>query len=315
MYVDNKKILITGASGFIGSKLCEIAEEQGWIVKKAVRNSSCDKDFVIGELSETTEWTPALEKVDVVVHLAARAHILNESSVNPLEDYRRINVEATLNLARQSIKNGIKRFVFISSIGVNGNRNIRPFTEDDPPNPIEPYAVSKYEAEQGLQKLAHASDMELVIIRPPLVYGPNAPGNFRRLIELLNHGIPLPLGAIKSKRTFVALDNLVDLIMTCTTHPAAANQIFLAGDDRDISIKDLLRILGNALGKPPVMLYIPEKLLRVIAGIIGKQDMVRRLCDSLQVDITKARKLLEWSPPVDIETALKKTAEHYIKIK
>jgi len=311
--LEDKKILITGANGFIGSRLSEYAIENGWYVRKAVRSSSFDGEIAVDEITEKTKWTKALDEIDVVVHLAARAHILKEISTNPLENYRRVNVEGTLNLARQAAEKGVKRFVFISSIGVNGNCNTRPFTEDDVPNPVEPYAISKYEAEQCLRKLADKSGMELVVIRPPLVYGPNVPGNFRRLIGLINKRIPLPLGLINNKRTFVALDNLVDLIMCCSTHPAAANQIFLAGDGRDISIKELLQILGDALGKPPILLPVPKKILNVIALIIGKQEEMRRLCDSLQVDISKARKLLRWSPTVNMEIALRKTAESFRK--
>ena len=310
---ENIKILITGATGFVGRRLSDLAIEHGWCIRKVVRSSSYNDDFAVGEINEKTDWIKALDKIDVVVHLAARAHILKETTTNPLENYRRINVEGTLNLARQAAANGIKRFVFISSIGVNGNCNTRPFTEDDPPNPVEPYAISKYEAEKYLQKLANESGMELVIIRPPLVYGPNVPGNFRRLIRLVDRRIPLPLGAIKNKRTFVALDNLVDLIMCCVTNSKAANQIFLAGDDRDISIKELLLILGEALGKPPILLPVPEVLLNIVSVMVGKQHEMRRLCDSLQVDVSKARKLLGWTPPVDTEVALQKTAEHYMQ--
>jgi nucleoside-diphosphate-sugar epimerase len=200
----------------------------------------------------------------------------------------------------------VKRFLFISSIGVNGNINTRPFTEDDEPNPAEPYALSKWEAEQGLWEIQRETGMEVVIIRPPLVYGPNAPGNFGSLMRWVEKGLPLPLGAIDNQRSLVALDNLVDLIITCIDHPAAANQVFLAGDGEDLSTTELLRGVARAMGKSAHLIPVPPSLLMLGATLLGKKAVAQRLLGSLQVDISKARRLLGWQPPVSVEEGLRR---------
>jgi len=266
----------------------------------------------MGNLSADNQWQDCLAGVKVVIHTAGRAHVLRETSIDPLAEFRRVNVEATLNLAQQATEAGVRRFIFISSIGVNGNFSETPFTETDIPHPVEPYAISKFEAEQGLHQISQSSGMEVVIIRPPLVYGPDAPGNFKRLMQLAQQGIPLPLGAIHNKRSLVALDNLVDLIMLCLSHPAAANQIFLAGDGEDLSTTDLLRHIRSALGKPVRLFSVSPRLLKWGASLIGKPELAQRLYESLQVDISKARQLLGWTPPVDINNYLKHTAKHFM---
>ena len=312
-------LLITGASGFIGRRLCEIVVNKGIGVRAAVRNHSSSDSFVkteqiiTGDIGSDTEWRESLEDVDCIVHLAGRAHVTRDDVTNSFTEFRRVNVEGTLNLARQAGETGVRRFVFISSIGVNGSCNLKPFTETDIPHPVEPYAISKFEAEEGLRQIAESTGMEMVIIRPPLVYGPGAPGNFGRLMRVVNKRLPLPLGAVHNKRSLVALDNLVDLIMTCITHPAATNQIFLAGDGEDQSTTALLRSLGNALGKPVWLIPIPLFLLKLGAALIGKPELFRQLCESLQVDISKARKLLGWSPLVNVDEYLKLTAEHFLE--
>ncbi len=276
-------------------------------VYSAVRcESPIENSVVVGEIGLETHWGLALTGIDVVVHLAARAHVTKESYSNPLAEFRSINTDGTLALARQAAEAGVKRFVFISSIGVNGNHNTRPFTEQDPPQPAEPYAISKLEAEQGLQELASETDMDIVIIRPPLVYGPNAPGNFGSLVRWVNKSIPLPLGAIHNQRSLVALDNLVDFIITCIDHPAAANQTFLVADGEDLSTTELLRRVGQAMGKPARLIPVPMGILKLGATVLGKKAMAQRLCGNLQVDISKAREVLGWTPPVNVKEGLRR---------
>jgi len=312
-------VLLTGSTGFIGRALLkQLNSKDGVLVRAALRRNVADmpsdiETTQVGDLSPDNKWQACLSGVTVVIHTAGRAHVVQDTVIDPLTEFRRVNVEGTLNLARQAGEAGVRRFVFISSIGVNGSRNISPFTETDTPHPVEPYAISKFEAEQGLRQIAESSGMEVVIIRPPLVYGPNAPGNFGRLMRLVHKGIPLPLGAIHNKRSLVALDNLVDLIMTCISHPAAANQIFLAGDGEDLSTTDLLRRIGNALGKPVRLFPVSSSLLKLGASLIGKPELALRLCESLQVDISKARKLLGWTPPVNVDDCLKHTAKHFLE--
>lgn len=282
----------------------------------AVRTVNLELPFevsrvTVGEISPATDWSLALADIDVVVHLAGRAHVLEENSSNPLSEFRRINTEGTLHLARAAENTGIKRFVFISSIGVLGNQSNAPFTENDIPAPMRPFAISKLEAEQGLLEIAAKSDMEVVILRPPLVYGPYAPGNFCRLLSLVSKALPLPFGALHNKRSFVALDNLVDLIVRCIDHPAAANETFLVADGEDISSSELVRCIGRALGKPVRLVPVPEVLLKVLAVMSGRREELQGLCGSLQVDISKARELLGWEPPVSLEDGLKKAAEAF----
>ncbi len=267
----------------------------------------------VGDLSANTDWSAALVGVKVVIHAAGRAHVLNDVADDPLAEFRHVNVRGTLALAQQAVQAGVKRFIFISSIGVNGNQSSRPFTVEDVPSPAEPYAVSKYEAELALHQLATETGIEVVIIRPPLVYGPNAPGNFNRLIKIVSSGVPLPLGATRNRRSLVALDNLVDLIATCVDHPAAANQTFLVSDGEDLSTTELLRRMGSALGKPARLLPVPCWMLEAGAAMLGKRALSQRLCGSLQVDISKTRELLNWTPPVSVDEALHKTAKHFLE--
>ena len=235
---------------------------------------------------------------------------MKELAVDPLTVYRQVNVEGTLALARQAALAGVRRFVFISSIGVNGNQTSVPFTADDVPCPQEPYAVSKYEAEQGLLLLADEFGMEISIIRPPLVYGLGAPGNFGSLLKWVGKGIPLPLGAVRSnRRSFVALDNLVDLIMTCIDHPAAANQTFLVADGEDVSTAELLQRMARAMDSKARLLPVPVWLLEKAASLLGKRDVARRLCGSLQVDITHTRHRLGWAPPIGLDEGLRRAVQ------
>lgn len=302
------KTLLTGATGFVGSRLAESLDslpefELTCAVRRATQ--SCrGREVVVNSLNANTDWSAALAKQQLVIHAAARAHIIKEEVSDALAEYRRVNVEGTLGLAQQAVEAGVQRFVFISSIGVNGNISSRPFTEVDQPNPVEFYAQSKWEAEQGLWKLQKDTGMEVVIIRPPLVYGAGAPGNFGALVRWISKGVPLPLGAVHNRRSLVAVDNLVDLIITCADHPEAANQVFLAGDGQDLSTTELLRGVAQALGKPARLVPVPEGLLMLSATFLGKKSMAQRLLGSLQVDISKARDVLGWQPPVSVREGL-----------
>ncbi len=308
------QILLTGATGFVGRQLLqELVKQQDLSLKIALRARGTDlvkpgiSVFAPFDLSEQTNWRDALEGTEVVIHTAARAHILNEKAKDPLEEFRKINVEGTLNLARQAASLAVKRFIFISSIGVNGKSTPahQAFSADDLPNPKDPYAISKYEAEQGLQELASKTGMELVIIRPPLIYGAGAKGNFQRLLFWLQKGLPLPLGAIKNKRSFVSIENLNSLIINCISNPRAANQIFLVSDDEDLSTTDLLRRIGNLINKPARLLPIPQVVLKCATTMLGQKEMYERLCASLLINMTKTKELLDWKPQKTVNEALK----------
>ncbi len=311
--VATRNLLITGATGFIGSRLCERAAESGWSVRRALRRAGNLDGVVVGDLGADTDWSTALQGVDAVVHLAARVHIMDEKAANALEEFRRVNLEGTLGLARAAAAQGVKRFIYLSSIKVNGE-NTAPgssFVEENPSGPSDPYAVSKYEAEQALLGLAQETDMEAVIIRPPLVYGPGVKANFRNVMRWLDKGVPLPLGAIKNKRSLVALDNLVDLVITCLDHPAAAGEIFLVSDGEDLSTPELIRRTAAAMGRPARLLPIPQGLLERAARAVGRSDLADRLCGSLQVDISKARQCLGWTPKITVDEGLRLTTSWF----
>jgi nucleoside-diphosphate-sugar epimerase len=306
-------ILVTGASGFIGQRLTVQLANQGRSVIGVVRSGSVYSpryDTVsvkrIEALDEATEWSHCLRDVSSIVHCAAVAH------EHP-GDVWSVNVAGALNLARQAAKAGVQRFVFISSIGVNGNISTSPFSEKDTPIPAGLYAQSKWEAEQRLWDIQRDSGMQVVILRPPLVYGPNAPGNFGSLVQRIDKSVPLPLGAINNKRSLIALDNLVDLIITCVDHPAAANQVFLASDGQDVSTTELLRGVGQAMGKPARLIPVPAGMLMFGSSLLGKKAAAQRLLGSLQVDISKARNVLGWEPPLSVEEGLRRCFVSEIK--
>lgn len=304
-------ILLTGATGFIGEALLTELVNRDANVSVVSRQNTLHlpdgvKQFFIQSLAANTDWSLSLEEATVVIHTAARVHVMKDSAKDPLNEFRKVNVEGTLNLARQAAAANVKRFIFISSIKVNGESTIPglPFKADGRPNPVDPYGISKWETEAGLHQLAKETGMEVVIIRPPIVYGPGVKANFHSMMRWINRGIPLPLGDIHNKRSLVALANLVDLIITCIDHPAAANQTFLAGDGEDLSTTELLQKIGVAMGKPARLIPIPASLLIFIASLLGKKAVAQRLCGSLQVDIAKARKLLGWMPPITVDEGL-----------
>lgn len=305
------RVIITGASGFIGSRVSELLRPSIHEVIEVVRAkpaSNVPENFLVRSVDRKTDWSEVFKSGDVIIHTAAVAHgkAQQVGYENSVEAFHEINVAGTLNLAQQAAAKGAYRFIFISSIGVNGDTNSRPFTEADQPAPVDLYARSKWEAEQGLRYISESTGLEVVIIRPPLVYGPNAPGNFGSLIKWVRRGVPLPLGAIYNKRTLVALDNLVDLIITCIDHPAAANEVFLAGDGEELSTTELLQGVGKAMGKPARLIPVPASILMFAAGLFGKKAVARRVLGSLQVDISRARNLLGWAPPLSVEEGLRR---------
>jgi len=312
------KVLVTGATGFLGNGLISrLVTENIYEVAAASRRSCGRKgveEFLVADLARDTPWIPALAGVDVLIHTAARVHVMEDEARDPLVAYRAVNVDGTLNLARQAAAAGVRRFIFISSIKVNGESTEagRPFTADDLPVPIDPYGISKEEAERQLRSLASKTGMEVVIIRPPLVYGPGVKANFLSMMQCLAHSIPLPFGAICNQRSLVALDNLVDLIVRCIDRPAAANQTFLVSDGDDVSTTELLERIGLALGKPAILLPVPSAWLEFSASLFGQQGLALRLCGSLQVDISKTRSMLGWAPPCTMEEELGKTARAFL---
>jgi nucleoside-diphosphate-sugar epimerase len=255
-----------------------------------------------------TKWLSLVQDVDSVIHLAARVHVIRDSSSDPLAEFRSVNTEGTLNLARQAGEVGVRRFIFLSTIGVNGNSTLqgKVFAPTDTPCPHDPYSLSKYEAEIGLHSIAQSTGMEVVIIRAVLVCGCNAPGNFGKLMRLVDKSLPLPLASINNLRGFVGIDNLVDFILTCLEHPAAANETFLVSDGEDLSTPDLIRRMARAMNRPARLLPVPTFVLKAVAAMLGRCGMAQRLCGSLQVDISKSRQLLGWNPPFSVDEGLKR---------
>lgn len=307
--------LVTGASGLVGLRLCQRLACDGLRVRAAYRTpdlaAKCGHQVIVGPINQATDWHRALLNVQVVVHCAARVHVMHDTEADPLAAFRIVNVDGTLNLARQAAATGVERFVFLSSVKVNGESTLpgNSFTEADVPSPQDAYGRSKYEAEQGLRQIAVDTGMEVVIIRPPLVYGPGVKANFAALMRAVQCGWPLPLGAVHNQRSLVALDNLVDFIVTCASHPQAANQTFLVSDGHDLSTTELVRGMAQAAGVPARLLPIPTWALRAGAGLLGKGDAVQRLCGNLQIDISKARQMLGWVPPISIEEGLHRVVQ------
>ena len=303
-------VLITGATGFVGKSLIAELLRQRESVRAAVRSKVVaveGSEVVVGEINAETDWTAALRDVDAVIHLAARVHVMTEHSQNPLAEFRKINVEGTINLAQQAATAGVRRFVYVSSVKVNGEQTALPYRELEEPNPQDTYGVSKFEAEQVLHLVSAQTGMEIVIVRPPLVYGVGVKGNFAQMIKVLAKGIPLPFASVKNLRSLIYVENLVDALILCATHPAAVGQTYLVSDGQDISTADLLRKLSSAMGRPVRLFAFPLALMRLAGRLLGKSDQINKLVGSLQVDCSKIRRELGWKPPFTLDEGLKAT--------
>jgi nucleoside-diphosphate-sugar epimerase len=311
------RVLLTGGSSFVGQALLGLmAGKRDISIRCSFRhtypnNAHAGVEVVNADLSPHSDWSFALADVSMVVHIAARVHVMHDTATDPLTAFRKVNVDGTLNLARQAAAAGVKRFVFISSVKVNGESTspAQVFNENDVPNPQDAYGQSKLEAEEGLRQISAETGIEVVIIRPPLVYGPGVKANFAALMRAVQKGYPLPLGAVYNQRSLIALDNLVDFIISCINHPLAANQTFVVSDGQDLSTTELLKGMAKAAGVPSRLLPIPVWALQAAASVLGKGDVVQRLCGNLQVDISKARNLLGWVPPISVEEGLRRAMQ------
>jgi nucleoside-diphosphate-sugar epimerase len=304
------KILLTGAGGFVGTAVRKRLGLGQYTLVSVSRKPIHGEVLGLGDMGPDTDWTALVSGCDVVIHLAARVHVMNEHASDPYAEYFRVNVRGTRKLAEQAAAAGVKRLIFMSSIKVNGEKTLpgRPFTENDIPAPKDPYGLSKYEAELAIQDVAKSTSMDYVIIRSPLIYGRGVKANFQAMMNWLARGLPLPLkGMNQNRRSIVGLSNLVDLIVTCLDHKNASNEVFLISDGEDVSTASLLKRLGVALEKPAKLFYVPDLCLRIASFLFRKQAIYQRLCESLQVDIGKTKKLLDWVPPYSLEDEMKAT--------
>lgn len=313
-------VLLTGANGFVGQHLGKYLINQGHQVVAMTRRNEFDFDYrpvrivSINDIGATADWSTSLEEVDVVIHLAARVHVMHEQAADPLAAFRQVNTTGTLRLAQQAVEAGIKRFVYLSSIKVNGeSTTTQPFSENDPAAPMDPYAQSKWEAEQQLLALAAHTGLEVSIVRPPLVYGPKVRGNFLRFLGLADKAWPLPLASIDNRRSLVGIQNLCSLLEVCLHHPEAAGEVFLISDNRDLSTPQLLCLLAAAMERPCHLIPFPPSVLAGISKLLGQQAVWSRLAGSLQVDISKAKDKLGWQPVMSVEQGLAETAAWYQK--
>jgi nucleoside-diphosphate-sugar epimerase len=311
--------LITGATGFVGLQLIPVLQRAGWAVRAAVRSGSGvrlpegGEAVVVGDLADALDLRAALAGIDTVIHLAGRVHVMRETAADAEGAFQRANVHVTRYLAEQAADAGVRRFVFLSSVKVNGERTVdRPFGEADRPAPEDAYGRSKWAGEQALHEIAAATGLEVVVIRPPLVYGPGVKANFLRLLRLVDRGVPLPLGSVDNRRSLVGVWNLCDLIVACVGHPAAAGETFLASDQQDLSTPDLIQAIAAALGRPARLFPFPAGVLHWAARIAGQGGAVERLVGSLQVDSAKATRLLGWAPAVSVQVGLARTVEWYV---
>ncbi len=307
------KILITGATGFIGRALCETLSDYGFNLRAAVRHNidirlpiNC-KTVEIGDIGPQTDWQEALVGVDTVIHLAARVHVMNDSASNPLNAFRKVNIMGSERLAQMAAKAGVKRFIFISSVKINGEGASWSYTEDDLPEPQDVYGISKMEAERVLSRIAAETGLQTVILRLPLVYGPGVKANFKSLIKLVGSGLPLPFKDINNRRSFIYLGNLVDAIITCVQHPKAAGETFLVSDGQDISTPDLIRMIASAMKKKAFLFSLHPGILKVLCKIAGKGEEVEKLTGTLLVDSSKIHNLLGWKPPFTMEEGIRET--------
>ena len=314
------KLLVTGVSGFVGQPLCVALQKRDLPFRSSSRSQtslvSGGNHVVVNMIGRDTDWSAALAGVDVVIHLAARVHVMHEKAIDPLAEFQEVNLHGTVNLARQAASAGVKRFVYVSTVKVNGEyTEDKPFSESDAPKPEYPYAVSKWQAEQGLYAIGRETGMEIVIIRPPLVYGPGVKANFYSLLKLVSKALPLPLGSIHNRRSMIYVGNLADALITCATHPVAAGQVYLVSDGLDVSTPRLISMIATAMEKPNRVFAFPVLLMRLAAKCIGKSHVVDRLTQSLQVDSSKIRTELEWNPPYTMEQGIQVTVDWFIHAK
>jgi nucleoside-diphosphate-sugar epimerase len=312
----HERVLVTGAAGFIGSAVVQDLERRGYEVRAATRTglAGFSDEVAVGDIGPGTDWSTALRGVQRVVHCAGRAHKLVDTATDPLGEFRRVNRDATLALARQSAQCGIRRLVFLSSLGVMGGETEGrgPYTQADVPNPVWDYAISKWEAESALRTLQADTGLEVVVLRPPMVYGPHAPANFRRLLSLVRSGLPLPLASVRNQRSMVSIQNLTDLVAVCLVHPDAAGQAFLLSDNQDVSTPELIRRIAALMGRRAPLWPVPVSLLRLGGRLIGRSSDVQRLVGSLAVDIGHTRRSLQWSPPWSLDEGLAAAVRWYV---
>ena len=310
---DIDPVLVTGATGFVGRSLRETLSDTGRGVRRAVRcardSSGVGETVEVGDIGPDTVWSPALDGVGSVVHLAARVHVMREAARDPMAEFRRVNVAGTEHLAREAAAAGVRRLVYVSSVKVNGESTPeRPFTEKDVPDPQDPYAVSKFEAEQALRRVSGETGIEVVVLRPPLVYGPGVRANFLSLLRLVDRGLPLPFGAVDNRRSLIYVRNLAGAMVAALEHPEAAGETFLVGDGEDVSTAGLVRRLASALGRPSRLLPVPPALMLAAGKVTGRSDAVERLVSSLAVDSGRIRHRLDWEPPYTLDGGLAETA-------
>jgi UDP-glucose 4-epimerase len=309
-------ILVTGPDGFVGNRVCRELLRRNHPVRGAQWKAGpiqkgCES-IVVGNIGANTNWQVALRGVDTVVHLAARVHVTNDTANDPLLAFREVNVAGTMRLAECAVEAGVRRFIFVSTIKVNGETTCgKPFSENDTARPEDPYGVSKWEAEQILREIEAGTGMSVTILRPPLLYGPGVKANFLKLIKLIDKGIPIPLGSVNNRRSLMGLGNCADLICHCIEHPAARGETFVVSDGQDMSTAELIKKIGSALGKKPLLVPVPAGLLRGLGRIVGGQSIIRRLVDSLEIDSSKVRSVLSWRPPYSVEQELNQTAAWY----
>lgn len=315
----DKTVLVTGATGFVGRALCRTLADKGYALRAATRGNAAMDGCVclpVGDIDGGTDWSSALAGVGCVVHLAARVHVMRESAADPLAEFHRTNVAGTQRLALAAAQAGVRRLVFLSSVKVNGEATTAsPFAESDTPAPADPYGISKWEAENALRGVAGEMGLEIVILRPPLIYGPGVKANFRRMLALAASGLPLPFASIDNRRSLVFLGNLVDAIATCLIHPRAAGETFLISDGEDLSTPDLLRRMRQAMGFPARLMPVPPSLLQAGGRLLRRKAEVGRLVGSLQVDSAKLRTLLSWQPPCSVDAGLRETCEDFLASK
>ncbi len=315
-----KKVLVTGATGFVGRHLCNSLVASGYVVTGTTRSFESGltpasyEVRITGDIGDPIDWVPALRDVNYVVHLAARVHVMSEVAKDPLTEYRRVNSLGSAKLAESAAVTGVKRLIYVSTIKVHGEKTVgRPFCFSDRTAPCDPYAISKLEAEQALSRIAEDKGLEIVILRPPLIYGPGVGGNFLRVLSLVSSGNPLPLGMIRNARSMLAVTNFCDVVQICLKHPDAAGETFLVSDGADISTPGLFRLIGNVMDKPVRLLPVPEQLLRLGGKIFGRSNEVARLCDSLQVDIENTKNVLNWSPRTSLEDGIRSVVDWYLQ--